>query len=52
MSTIGKPFVLVNAGFSLELSLPPLTSSVIAPLQPPRSGPSDAEILFSQGFPI
>lgn len=51
-SIIGKVFALVNVGFSLELSLPPLESQVIPPLQPPPAGPSDADLLLSYEFPV
>ncbi|ORY16104.1 hypothetical protein BCR34DRAFT_137208 [Clohesyomyces aquaticus] len=52
-SIIGKPFALVNVGFSLELALPPLESQVIPPLQPSiPNEPSDAEKLFGYKFPF
>jgi hypothetical protein len=56
-SIIGRPLALVNAGFSLELALPPMESTVIPPLQPaqpPSSGeqPTEASMLYSYAFPI
>lgn len=51
-SIVGKPFALVNAGFSLELSLPPLESQVIKPLQPSLHSPSEADLMYSYSFPL
>jgi hypothetical protein len=52
-SIVGKPFALVNAGFSLELALPPLESQISKGQQPSAAaGPSAAEVLYSYKFPV
>jgi hypothetical protein len=51
-SIVGKPFALVNAGFSLELALPPLESQISKEQQPAVPGASGADTLFSYKFPV
>jgi hypothetical protein len=51
-SIVGKVFALVNFGFSLELSLPPLESQVIQPMQPRTAPRSEADVLFGYKFPV
>jgi hypothetical protein len=51
-SLVGKPFALVNAGFSLELALPPLESQITPSLPVDPNAPSAADKLFSYQFPV
>ena len=51
-SIVGKPFALVNAGFSLELALPPLESQITPPKQLNTDASPAADILFGYKFPV
>ncbi|KAK3178424.1 hypothetical protein OEA41_000559 [Lepraria neglecta] len=49
---VGKPLALVNAGFSLELSTPPLEPQTTLPPKLDPNPPTEADVLFAYKFPI
>ena len=49
---VGKPLALVNAGFSLEVSTPPLEPQTTLPPKLDPNPPTEADILFAYEFSI